>query len=84
MTCCRLLAAGDVRVWGLLFKHGAAAMPMPRDDARWERLGASVPRPRFADLARQHRGLCFGVLTEWPDSILAASEDGAMRTMRPG
>lgn len=59
-ACGRLFASGDVRVWNLLYEAQQPAVPVDRQDPRWERLGLPVARPRFDDLGRAFRSLCAG------------------------
>ncbi|KAG1660886.1 hypothetical protein FOA52_015928 [Chlamydomonas sp. UWO 241] len=73
-ACDRLMASGDARVWSLLWSHSGgsrggssgAQLPFGPGDARWERVGVGVPRPRLRDLDRCHAALCYGRVGSQP------------------
>ncbi|CAL8469577.1 g9118 [Coccomyxa elongata] len=70
-TCKQAHATGTVRVWNELYSAKTAlSRVLPRDDARWRRVGLSVGKPRFADLKHVFRTISTGSVVIYDGSAL--------------
>ncbi len=64
-------ATGTVRVWNELYSAKTAlSSVLPRDDARWRRVGLSIGKPRFADLKHVFRKISTGSVVIYDGSAM--------------
>lgn len=57
-----LFQGGGVRNWNELYAAKSPAMPVARNDSRWQPVGVGVRRPRLRDLENVRKELCRGTL----------------------
>lgn len=73
--CCFVIeqahATGTVRVWNELYSAKTALNAvLPRDDARWRRVGLSISKPRLTDLKHVFRTISTGSFVVYDGSDL--------------
>jgi hypothetical protein len=57
--------SGDVRCFNLLYESDVE-VPIARRDARWQRAGISIRRPRHKDFRKLFNSLCYGSIRALP------------------